>query len=308
MKQPRFLIVVVGPTAVGKTDFCVQLARHFQTEILSMDSRQFFREMSIGTAKPSAEEQGGVVHHFIDSHSILEEYNAGQFEADALQLLQGLFKEHQVVLATGGSGLYVRALTDGLDEMPEILPGVRENLMERLATEGLPALVQQLQELDPVYADQVDVQNPQRVVRALEVCLSSGQPYSTFRTKSQERERSFHLIKIGLNRDRQELYDRIDQRMDLMLEQGLLEEVQRLLPYRQHQALQTVGYTELFGFLDGAYPYEEAVRLLKRNSRRYAKRQLTWFNRDQDIQWFHPSQFSQVLDYIQTQIQRAEQA
>ncbi|WP_205502579.1 tRNA (adenosine(37)-N6)-dimethylallyltransferase MiaA [Rufibacter psychrotolerans] len=302
MNKRNFLVVVVGPTAVGKTDFCVQLARHFQTQIISMDSRQFFREMSIGTAKPSPQEQGGVVHHFIDSHSILEEYNAGAFEADALRLLQELFQTHEVVIATGGSGLYVRALCEGLDEMPEILPGIREELTWRLAQEGLPSLVAQLQQLDPEYAGQVDPQNPQRVVRALEVCLSSGQPYSSFRTKSAERERDFQLIKIGLNRDRAELYDRINQRMDLMLEQGLLEEVKRLLPYRQHQALQTVGYSELFAYLDGAYPFEEAVRLLKRNSRRYAKRQLTWFTRDQDIRWFHPEQFDEVLAYIRQEM------
>ncbi|WP_207434469.1 tRNA (adenosine(37)-N6)-dimethylallyltransferase MiaA [Sabulibacter ruber] len=305
MKNGKFLVVVVGPTAVGKTDFCVHLARHFQTDILSMDSRQFFKELSIGTAKPSPEEQGGVTHHFIDSHSILEEYNAGAFEEDALNLLNSLFQEHQVVIATGGSGLYVRALCEGLDEMPEILPGVREALTQQLAQDGLPTLVAQLQELDPVYAAQVDPQNPQRVVRALEVCLSSGQPYSSFRTRSKERARDFHIIKIGLNRDRQELYDRIDLRMDLMLEQGLLEEVKRMLPYRNHQALQTVGYTELFDYLDGAYPYEEAVRLLKRNSRRYAKRQLTWFNRDPEVQWFHPGQFSEVLDYIKAQMRKA---
>ncbi|KAA3437770.1 tRNA (adenosine(37)-N6)-dimethylallyltransferase MiaA [Rufibacter hautae] len=306
MEQHRFLLVVVGPTAVGKTDFCVQLARHFQTQILSMDSRQFFKELSIGTAKPSPEEQGGVVHHFIDSHSIVEEYNAGAFEEDALYLLQNLFKEHQVVIATGGSGLYVRALCEGLDEMPEIKLGIREELTKRLEEEGLPSLVEQLRELDPTYAAQVDVQNPQRVVRALEVCLSSGQPYSSFRTKSKERRRNFQIIKIGLNRDRQELYDRIDQRMDLMLEQGLLDEVKSMVPYRQHQALQTVGYTELFCFLDGDYPYEEAVRLLKRNSRRYAKRQLTWFTRDPEIQWFHPDQFTEVLAYVQDEMAKAQ--
>ncbi|MGV3538818.1 MAG: tRNA (adenosine(37)-N6)-dimethylallyltransferase MiaA, partial [Rufibacter sp.] len=271
--QNRFLVVVVGPTAVGKTDFCVQLARHFQTEILSMDSRQFFRELSIGTAKPSKAEQGGVVHHFIDSHSITQEYNAGAFEQDALALLQQLFQQHEVVIATGGSGLYVRALCEGLDEMPEISHGVREELNKRLETEGLPNLVQQLQTLDPEYAAQVDIQNPQRVVRALEVCLSSGKPYSAFRQQERKAsKRGFQTIKIGLTRDRAELYQRIDQRMDSMLEQGLLEEVKRMVPYRHHQALQTVGYTELFHYLDGAYAYEEAVRLLKRNSRRYAKR------------------------------------
>lgn len=298
----NFLVVVVGPTAVGKTDLCVQLAHHFRTEILSMDSRQFFRELSIGTAKPSQKEQEGVRHHFIDSHSILENYNAGAFEQDALQLLHKLFQQHKVVIATGGSGLYVRALCEGLDEMPEVLPEIREALTRRLDTEGLPGLVAQLQGLDPVYAAQVDMQNPQRVVRALEVCLSSGKPYSSFRTKSAGDKRDFKIIKIGLNRDRQELYRRIDQRMDLMLEQGLLEEVKSVYTYREHQALQTVGYTELFGFLEGAYDLEEAIRLLKRNSRRYAKRQLTWFNRDPEIKWFHPSQFEEVVQYLQEQI------
>ncbi|GAB2539287.1 tRNA (adenosine(37)-N6)-dimethylallyltransferase MiaA [Rufibacter soli] len=303
MREKRFLVVVVGPTAVGKTDFCVQLARHFSTEIISMDSRQFYRELTIGTAKPTQEEQGGVMHHFIDSHSIEEEYSAGAFEVDAKQLLQTLFMNHPVVIATGGSGLYVRALCEGLDEMPEVLPGVRESLSQRLAQEGLGPLVAQLQELDPAYAAQVDVQNPQRVIRALEVCLSSGQPYSSFRTRSKGQEPDYTLIKIGLNRDRPELYDRINQRMDQMLEQGLLEEVKRLLPFRQHQALQTVGYTELFHYLDGLYPFEEAVRLLKRNSRRYAKRQLTWFTRDPEITWFHPSQFEEVVAFVKAQMQ-----
>lgn len=299
-------MVVVGPTAVGKTDFCVQLARHFSTDILSMDSRQLYKELSIGTAKPTPEEQGGVPHHFIDSHSILEEYNAGKFEADAKGLLQTLFKTHQVVIATGGSGLYVRALCEGLDEMPEILPGVREELTQRLEQVGLESLVTQLQLLDPTYAAQVDTQNPQRVIRALEVCLSSGLPYSSFRAGSKGREQEYTLIKIGLNRDREELYARINQRMDQMLDQGLLDEVKRVLPYREHQALQTVGYTELFHYLDGLYSYEEAVRLLKRNSRRYAKRQLTWFTRDPEITWFHPSQYEEVVAYLEAKMQAGE--
>ena len=295
-------MVVVGPTAVGKTDFCVQLARDFSTEIISMDSRQFFRELSIGTAKPTKEEQGGVPHHFIDSHSILEEYNAGAFEADAKKLLQTLFLSHQVVLATGGSGLYVRALCEGLDEMPDTLPGIREELTRRLEHEGLESLVVQLRHLDPVYVSQVDTRNPQRVMRALEVCLSSGQPYSSFRNRNKDQEQEYTILKIGLTRDRQELYARIDRRMDQMLEQGLLEEVKRMLPYRQHQALQTVGYTELFYYLDGLYSYEEAVRLLKRNSRRYAKRQLTWFNKDSEITWFHPSQLKEVEAFLRARM------
>ncbi|HSI91166.1 MAG TPA: tRNA (adenosine(37)-N6)-dimethylallyltransferase MiaA, partial [Adhaeribacter sp.] len=287
--KSKFLIVVAGPTAVGKTDLSIRLAKHFKTVILSADSRQFFRELNIGTAKPTPEEQQGVTHYFIDSHSISEEYNAGQFEADALELLDRVFKEKDVAILTGGSGLYVRALCEGMDEMPEVAPEIREELNRKLETEGLETLCQQLEKLDPEYFAQVDKANPQRVVRALEVCMASGKPYSFFRNQ-QRKPRPFGIIKIGLTRPREELYQRIDLRMDQMLAQGLLEEAKSLLPYRQHNALQTVGYTEIFGFLDGEYDWEEAVRLLKRNSRRYAKRQLTWFRKDPDFTWFEASQ------------------
>jgi tRNA dimethylallyltransferase len=300
--SPHFLIVVVGPTAVGKTDLCVRLANHFGTEIISADSRQFYKEMSIGTAKPSAEEQQGVPHHFVDSHRITEEYNAGAYEQEVLHLLQRLFKEHNSVILTGGSGLYVRAVTEGMDEMPETDPAVREQLTETFRQQGLEPLLKQLQQLDPVYFERVDQANSQRVIRALEVCLSSGEPYSSFR-KSGQQERPFQIIKIGLTRDRQELYTRIDQRMDQMLEGGLLEEARRLYPYRQLNALQTVGYQELFGFLEGQWDWAEAVRLLKRNSRRYAKRQLTWFKKDPEWVWFHPGQLEQVLNFIGEQLQ-----
>ncbi len=300
-RSDKHLVVVVGPTAVGKTDLCVQLAKHYHTEIISADSRQFFREMSVGTAKPSPEEQQGIKHHFIDSHSITEEYNAGVYEQDVLQLLEDLFKEKDVVILTGGSGLYVRAVCEGMDEMPETDPAIREELTRTAEEKGLQPLLDQLQKLDPVYFEQVDQANPQRVVRALEVCLSSGQPYSSFR-KSQTQERPFNIIKIGLNRDRAELYQRIDQRMDLMLEQGLLQEVKDLYPYRQHNALQTVGYKEIFDYLEGKYDWEEAVRLLKRNSRRYAKRQLTWFHKFPDYTWFHPSQWQELTAFIDEQI------
>ena len=306
MTQDKYLIVVVGPTAVGKTDLCVQLAKQYGTDVLSMDSRQFFKELSIGTAKPTPEEQQGVTHHFVDSHSITEEYNAGAFEQDALALLDRLFQKHDVVIATGGSGLYVRALCEGLDEMPEIEPGIRENLIARLEQEGLLSLSQQLQQLDPVYAQQVDLQNPQRVMRALEVCLSSGQPYSSFRSRAGQRERNFKSIKIGLTRDRQELYQRIDQRMDLMLDQGLLDEVKRVLPYQHHQALQTVGYTELFDYLAGKYDFAEAVRLLKRNSRRYAKRQMTWFKKDPEFNWFEPNQEAEILEFLEARMNQKD--
>lgn len=305
-QAPRFLIVVVGPTAVGKTDLCVRLAQHFGTEIISADSRQFYREMSIGTAKPTPEEQQGIAHHFVDSHPITETYNAGAYEQDALALLERLFQKHQTVILTGGSGLYVRAVTDGMDEMPETDPAVREGLTARYQQEGLQPLLSQLQQLDPAYYERVDKANPQRVIRALEVCLSSGQPYSDFR-KAGARERPFHIIKIGLTRDRQELYGRIDRRMDLMLEQGLLEEAKALYPYRDHNALQTVGYKEIFDYLEGQYDWEEAVRLLKRNSRRYAKRQLTWFHKHADYTWFHPGQWEELLAFIRDQMQQTKQ-
>lgn len=288
----------MGPTAVGKTDLCVQLAKHFDTEIISADSRQFFREMQIGTAKPTPGEQQGVKHHFVDSHSITEEYSAGAFEQDVLALLEQLFRQHNVVLMTGGSGLYVRAVLEGMDEMPEVDPQVREELTEKYEQEGLEPLLDQLQQLDPLYFAQVDKANPQRVIRALEVCRSSGQPYSSFR-KSERTERPFNIIKIALTRDRAELYSRIDQRMDLMLEQGLLEEAKALYPYREHNALQTVGYKEVFDFMEGKYDWEEAVRLLKRNSRRYAKRQLTWFSKHpEEYTWFHPEQWQEIVAYI----------
>ncbi|SIR14738.1 tRNA (adenosine(37)-N6)-dimethylallyltransferase MiaA [Pontibacter lucknowensis] len=304
--SPRFLIVVVGPTAVGKTALCVRLAQHFGTEIISADSRQFYQEMSIGTAKPTQEEQQGIRHHFVDSHPITETYNAGAYEQDVLALAGQLFQRHEAVILTGGSGLYVRAVTDGMDEMPEADPAVRESLTARYQQEGLQPLLEQLQELDPTYYERVDKANPQRVIRALEVCLSSGQPYSAFR-KAGTRERPFHIIKIGLTRDRPELYERIDRRMDLMLEQGLLEEAKSLYPYRAHNALQTVGYKEIFDYLEGQYDWEEAVRLLKRNSRRYAKRQLTWFHKHADYTWFHPEQWDEILRFIRQQMQDAAQ-
>lgn len=297
----KHLVVVVGPTAVGKTELCVGLAQLYKTEIISADSRQFYREMHIGTAKPSADEQQGVVHHFIDSHSITEDFSAGAFEADVLNLLERLFREKDMVVMTGGSGLYVRAVCEGMDEMPETDPTLRQQLSARLEAAGLAPLLEQLQQLDPVYYGQVDKANPQRVVRALEVCLSSGQPYSSFRS-SAKRKRPFNIIKVGLTRDRQELYNRIDQRMDQMLRQGLLEEAQALYPYRDHNALQTVGYKEIYDYLQGKYGWEEAVRLLKRNSRRYAKRQLTWFTKRPNYTWFHPEQWEELLQFLEEQM------
>ncbi|UYZ59781.1 tRNA (adenosine(37)-N6)-dimethylallyltransferase MiaA [Hymenobacter latericus] len=286
---PRpLLLVVAGPTAVGKTALCVRLAQHLGTEVVSADARQFFREMSIGTAKPTAAEMQGVPHHFIDSHSISEDYSAGRYEADGLALLTRLFQQHPVVILTGGSGLYLQAITDGFDDLPPADPAVREQLQQQLEEGGLPALVARLAELDPVCHQRIDRQNHVRVLRALEVTMSTSRPFSSFHGSSSKAERPFEVLKVALTRERDELYQRIDLRVEQMLAEGLLDEVRALVPFRDKQALQTVGYQEIFGFLDGDYDWDEAVRLLKRNTRRYAKRQLTWLRRDPAYHWLHP--------------------
>ena len=285
--DPRpVLLTIAGPTAVGKTALCVQLAQHFHTEIVSADSRQFFRELSIGTAKPTPPEMQGVPHHFIDSHSISEDYSAGRFATDCQAVLTTLFQKHALVILTGGSGLYVQAVTDGLDELPSVPAEVRAQLHAELVAHGLPHLVAELADTDPVAHARIDQQNPQRVVRALEITRATGRPFSSFHTQSPAAENPlFRNVKVALTREREELYQRINLRVEHMLAAGLLDEVRGLLPYRHHHALQTVGYQEIFGYLDGAYDWAEAVRLLQRNTRRYAKRQLTWLRRDAAYQW-----------------------
>ncbi|WP_040005209.1 tRNA (adenosine(37)-N6)-dimethylallyltransferase MiaA [Fibrisoma limi] len=293
----RTLLVIAGPTAVGKTSLCVQLAKTLQTDVVSADSRQLYRELTIGTAKPTPAEMDGVRHHFINSHSITELVSAGQYEREALALLDQLFQNKDVVILSGGTGLYINAVCYGLDEMPSTETALREQLMARLQTEGLSVLQAELRYLDPVYAQTVDMQNVQRVVRALEVCLATGQPYSSFR-RQEVAERPFRSVLVALDRPREELYERIDQRMDAMLAAGLVDEVRSLLPYRAHNALQTVGYKEVFAYLDGTYNYEEMVRLLKRNSRRYAKRQLTWFRHQGDFHWFSAEDGEGIIEYL----------
>jgi tRNA dimethylallyltransferase len=285
--DPRpVLLTIAGPTAVGKTALCIQLAQHFHTEIVSADSRQFFRELSIGTAKPTPEEMQGVPHHFINSHSIGEDYSAGRFATDCQAVLAQLFQQHSVVILTGGSGLYVQAVTDGLDELPSVPPEVRAQLHAELAAFGLPHLVAELAETDPVAHARIDQQNHQRVVRALEITRATGRPFSSFHTAAPPPENPlFRNVKVALIREREVLYQRINLRVEHMLAAGLLNEVKSVLPYRHHHALQTVGYQEIFGFLDGAYDWAEAVRLLQRNTRHYAKRQLTWLRRDPAYQW-----------------------
>ncbi|WAC12112.1 tRNA (adenosine(37)-N6)-dimethylallyltransferase MiaA [Dyadobacter pollutisoli] len=295
--QNKYLIIVAGPTAVGKTSLSIQLAKDLKTEIISADSRQFFRELNIGTAKPSADELAEVHHHFINSHSITETYSAGDFERDTLKLLDSLFQKFNVVIMTGGSGFYVKAVSEGLDYLPAPAPGLRESLTQRLNDEGLAKLQEEISEFDPVFAKSNEIANPQRVLRALEVYHTTGAPISNYHIKDVQK-RPFQQICIALDRDRKELYDRIDSRMDTMLQDGLVEEVRSLIDFRSHHALQTVGYKEVYGFLDGHYDENEMVRLLKQNSRRYAKRQLTWFRHQGNFEWFDADEYEGILSYI----------
>jgi tRNA dimethylallyltransferase len=301
LSNKKFLILVVGPTAVGKTDICLNLAKIFATEIVSCDSRQFYREMKLGTAKPTPEELQQVPHHLVNSHSIEEDYDVRKFEKDALAILEGIFRKKNVAIMTGGSGLFAEAITNGLDEIPDVDPEIRKQLIGEFEEKGLEWLQAQVSGADPEYYDQVDRQNPQRLMRALEVFRGTGMKFSAFRLKKKA-SRPFQIIKIGLDRDRDELYRRIDLRMDQMIAAGLFDEANALFGKRHLNALQTVGYSEIFGFLEGKYDREEAVRLLKRNSRRYAKRQLTWFRRDEEIQWFHPDQLREISAWITAQM------
>lgn len=281
----KTLITVVGPTAIGKTALSIKLAQHYQTEILSADSRQFFKEMCIGTAVPEPEELSSATHHFIQHISIEDAYSVGHYEREALQVIYTLFKKYDTLVLVGGSGMYVDALLNGLDYFPDVLPGTREQLQEILRTQGEIALQEMLKEKDPLYASQVDLYNTQRVMRALEVCLSSGKPFSSFRNQPKK-PREFNAIKVGLQADRAIIYDRINRRVDLMMEAGLLEEVKGLLSRKHLNALQTVGYKELFEYLEGQVSLEKAIENIKTNTRRFAKRQLTWYRKDPTIHWF----------------------
>lgn len=293
----KYLIVVVGPTAVGKTQLCFQLAQYFRTEIISADARQFYKEMNIGTAQPDAKTMQRVTHHFVNFLPIQTSYNAAIFEKEALQVIGRLFKKYDYLLLTGGAGLYVKAVCEGLHTMLPVNKEVREQLNTRLKQGGLAPLVEELAEKDPMYYQEVDLKNPRRVIRALEVCITTGQPYTSFR-KHHPAKRPFEIIKIGLTRERAECYQRINQRVDEMIARGLFKEAQALYPLKEYNALQTVGYQEIFGYLAGHYDREEAIRLLKRNSRRYAKRQCTWFRKDKQIHWFHPEDFASIITYI----------
>ena len=295
------LIVIVGPTGSGKTDLSIRVAEHYACPIISTDSRQFYRGIPIGTAQPDSEQLERVEHHFIASHELTDDFNCGAYEVAALKRLEELFVKHDTVVAVGGSGLYIKALCEGMDDLPEVEPALRSELAKRLKSEGLEALAEELRKLDPAFYEVVDRKNPARVLRALEVCISTGKPYSSLRT-GEKRQRSFGIVKIGVNMERAVLYERIDRRVDIMVEAGLEDEARAVYPLRHLNSLQTVGYREMFDYFDGTISRDEAIELIKRNSRRYAKRQLTWFGRDEEIEWFLPTETEKIIEYIDSKV------
>ena len=301
MTNTKTLIVVVGATGSGKTDISLRLATHFATPIISTDSRQFYRGIPIGTAQPTAEQLATAEHHFIASHELTDNFNCGEYEAQALARLEELFLQHDRVVAVGGSGLYIQALCEGMDNLPQADEQLRQSLTERLKSEGIESLLADLERLDPVYYQQVDRQNPSRVLRAVEVCLQTGQPYSSLRT-GERHKRYFNIVKVGIEWNREQLYDRINRRVDMMIDEGLEAEARAVYHLRHLNSLQTVGYREMFEYFDGTITREEAIELIKRNSRRYAKRQMTWFRRDEEIRWFAHTEIDAMIDFLENRI------
>ena len=300
------LIVITGPTAVGKTDLCMEIARQFDIPIINADSRQLFRQLPIGTAQPTKEQLAQVRHYFVGTLDIQDYYSASKYEQDVMKLLQQLFSDSEYALLSGGSMMYIDAVCNGIDDIPTVDDETRALMKRRLAEEGLEALVAELKLLDPEHYELVDRQNPRRVVHALEICHMTGKTYTSFRKADQEKkttgsrgqQRPFDIIKIGLNREREELYNRINSRVDQMMADGLLKEAETMLPYRGANALNTVGYKELFNYFDGIWDLTEAVERIKGNTRRYARKQLTWFKRDQQMRWFHPEDQESIMNYI----------
>lgn len=300
MKKP-ILIVIVGPTAVGKTSTAISIAKQFKTEIISADSRQFYKEMNIGTAVPGSDELNQIKHHFIQSHSVEAPLSAGEYEKQAIPLIEELLKTHNYLVLTGGSGLYIDAIVNGIDTtLPEANPEIRNKLENQLQSKGIQSLQEELKKLDENFYKEVDLSNSRRLIRALEICISTGRPYSELR-KQEVKTRSFNTVLICLNRERTELYARINERVDLMMGQGLLVEAKALLNKSHLTSLNTVGYSELFDYLNKKITLEEAVSLIKRNSRRYAKRQITWFKRNPNYHWFQPDEISKIAELIQSQ-------
>ena len=293
----KTLIVITGPTAVGKTALCLDVAKHFHIPIINADSRQIFRELKIGTAPPTEAQMQQVHHDFVGILGLDDYYSASLFEQQVLELLGRQFLSSDYALMAGGSMMYIDAVCDGIDDIPTIDDQTRTMMKQRLADEGLEALCEELRQRDPEYYEIVDRQNPRRVVHALEICLMTGKTYTSFR-KREKRQRPFNIIKIGLNRPREELYERINRRADQMMADGLLEEAKALYPKRHLNALNTVGYKELFDYIDGRWPLEEAVERIKGNTRRYARKQLTWFKKDESIRWFHPDETETIIKYI----------
>lgn len=299
----KFLIVIVGPTGIGKTDLAIALAQSLQTEIISADSRQLYQGMCIGTAQPSEHQLSIVQHHFINYLSLETPYSAGLFGQEALRLIEDLLHTYQTLILVGGSGLYIKAVCDGLDTMPAIPLDLRDNLNNRLKAEGIDLLAKELSIVDPVYYQQVDLHNPQRIIRALEISITTGKPYSDFRRDNHYAiTRPFQTIIIGLDMERKMLYERINQRVDTMMKDGLYQEAMALYPYRSYNSLQTVGYQEIFQHMEAKHTLEEAIELMKRNSRRYAKRQLTWFRKQAGISWFHPTELTAIMQHIKASL------
>jgi tRNA dimethylallyltransferase len=297
----KYLIVLTGPTGIGKTKTGIKIAQHFKTEIVSADSRQIFKEMAVGTAVPDIEELKAVKHHFIQTHSIKQNYNASRYENEALDVIDSILKTSNLVLLVGGSMLYIDAVCQGIDIMPDADPEIRKMLKDKLENEGLESLRFQLKKLDPDYYNTVDLKNPNRIIHALEISIQTGKPYSSFRS-NPNKTRPFSIIKIGLNCDRKKLHNRINARVDQMIDEGLENEARNLYHLKHLNALNTVGYRELFAFFDGETTREKAIELIKRNSRRYARKQLTWFRNDIEMNWFEPEQTGEIITFIENQI------
>lgn len=291
------LIVITGPTAVGKTELCMELARWLNIPIINADSRQMFRELKIGTAAPTDEQLQQVRHYFVGNLSISDYYSASMYEQDVNTLLAELFATSDYALLTGGSMMYIDAVCNGIDDIPTVDEATRQLMKQRLVSEGLESLVEELKQLDPEHYEVVDRQNPRRVVHALEICHMTGKTYTSFR-KAEKKQHPFQIVKIGLNRDRAELYERINQRVDKMIEDGLVDEAHRMFKHRDTNALNTLGYKEMFNYFDGIWTLDEAIERIKGNTRRYARKQLTWFKRDTDMKWFHPNDMELIKKYI----------